>query len=48
MDVNYVKKSRDEKYKLVYSLTPDYLSYFNETNLEDLELKKFISNVSDF
>lgn len=31
MDVNYIKKSKDEKYHLVYHLRNDSLSYFDKS-----------------
>jgi hypothetical protein len=42
MQVSYIKKSKPPEYQLIYSLTPTFLSYFNEDDLENGELKRFI------
>jgi len=39
MDVNYIKKSKDEKYQLVYHLTDEDLGLFTEENIKNGELK---------
>lgn len=42
MDVNYIKKSKDKQYKLVYFLTNEDLAYFTDEKVADGSLKNFI------
>ena len=42
MDVKYIKKSKDPKYKIVYYLTNKNFEMFTNESVDNGELKAFI------